>query len=78
MLTLWLNLGQREEFQTQQYVKLARNTMFSHEFPRTSSAEHDHRAALSKYGRLCDWIRQDLVENMDPFKVCSALRRAIA
>jgi hypothetical protein len=37
--------------------------------PRTSTADHAHRAALAKFGRLCEWIRDDLVENVDPFKV---------
>jgi hypothetical protein len=34
-----------------------------------STADYTNRAALAKFGSLCDWIREDLVNNVDPFKV---------
>jgi hypothetical protein len=30
--------------------------------------DHAHRSALKKFGLLCDWVREDLVESIDPFK----------
>jgi hypothetical protein len=30
--------------------------------------DHAYRSALKKFGILCDWVREDLVEGVDPFK----------
>lgn len=63
MLTLWLNLGQREELQTQKGVP---------------TADHANRSSLKKFGVLCDWVREDLVETVDPFKWLTAFPQIVS
>ncbi|KAG8852841.1 serine/threonine-protein kinase M1 [Serendipita sp. 411] len=63
MLTLWLNLGQRQELATPKGM---------------SSADHPYRTAVSKYGRLCEWIKSDLIKEVDPFKWLTAFPQIVS
>lgn len=63
LLTLWLNLGQRPELKVNKGM---------------STADHPHRAALSKYGRLCEWMKNDLIKNVDPFKWLTAFPQIVS
>ncbi|KAG8798407.1 serine/threonine-protein kinase M1, partial [Serendipita sp. 399] len=63
MLTLWLNLGQRSELTATKGM---------------SSADHPYRTAVTKYGRLCEWIKGDLIREVDTFKWLTAFPQIVS
>ncbi|PVG03672.1 hypothetical protein CPB86DRAFT_749052 [Serendipita vermifera] len=80
MLTLWLNLGQREELKTQrkQVELLPTKLKILTNIQSMSTADHAHRPVLAKFGSLCDWIRDELVPQVDPFKWLTAFPQLVS